>query len=460
MTNDAFTHLGLKKAQLHNLQALGYHQMTAIQARAIPAILNKKDIVAKAKTGSGKTVAFGLGLLHHLNPRFFGVQALILCPTRELANQVAQEIRKLARSIANTKVVVLSGGKPFGPQVGSLSHGAHIVVGTPGRVNDHLEKGTLIVTQLTTLVLDEADRMLDMGFITAIKAIIKFTPKTRQTLLFSATYQQNIQTISQQIQRQPQLIEIAEQQQETTIKQLFYEIKTAQRQATLRALLAHYQLRNTIVFCHTKKQCAEVASWLQSQDIAALAMHGDMEQSQREQGLIRFSNRSCLVLVATDVAARGLDIQAVDAVINYTLPTDTSTYIHRIGRTGRAGAAGLALSLLTEADHHRAKAIEAYQQQPNIIDVPASLDCPKDFTLAADMVTIQINAGRKQKLRAGDIVGALIGQAGLKKDDIGMIHIQDMSSYVAIKQGVLRQAMNYLSQGKVKGRTFRVRRIH
>ncbi|HAQ49943.1 MAG TPA: ATP-dependent RNA helicase DbpA [Gammaproteobacteria bacterium] len=460
MTNDAFTHLGLKKAQLHNLQALGYHQMTAIQARAIPAILNKKDIVAKAKTGSGKTVAFGLGLLHHLNPRFFGVQALILCPTRELANQVAQEIRKLARSVANTKVVVLSGGKPFGPQVGSLSHGAHIVVGTPGRVNDHLEKGTLIVTQLTTLVLDEADRMLDMGFITAIKAIIKFTPKTRQTLLFSATYQQNIQTISQQIQRQPQLIEIAEQQQETTIKQLFYEIKTAQRQATLRALLAHYQLRNTIVFCHTKKQCAEVASWLQSQDIAALAMHGDMEQSQREQGLIRFSNRSCLVLVATDVAARGLDIQAVDAVINYTLPTDTSTYIHRIGRTGRAGAAGLALSLLTEADHHRAKAIEAYQQQPNIIDVPASLDCPKDFTLAADMVTIQINAGRKQKLRAGDIVGALIGQAGLKKDDIGMIHIQDMSSYVAIKQGVLRQAMNYLSQGKVKGRTFRVRRIH
>lgn len=460
MTNDAFTHLGLKKAQLHNLQALGYHQMTAIQARAIPAILNKKDIVAKAKTGSGKTVAFGLGVLHHLNPRFFGVQALILCPTRELANQVAQEIRKLARSIANTKVVVLSGGKPFGPQVGSLSHGAHIVVGTPGRVNDHLEKGTLIVTQLTTLVLDEADRMLDMGFITAIKAIIKFTPKTRQTLLFSATYQQNIQTISQQIQRQPQLIEIAEQQQETTIKQLFYEIKTAQRQATLRALLAHYQLRNTIVFCHTKKQCAEVASWLQSQDIAALAMHGDMEQSQREQGLIRFSNRSCLVLVATDVAARGLDIQAVDAVINYTLPTDTSTYIHRIGRTGRAGAAGLALSLLTEADHHRAKAIEAYQQQPNIIDVPASLDCPKDFTLAADMVTIQINAGRKQKLRAGDIVGALIGQAGLKKDDIGMIHIQDMSSYVAIKQGVLRQAMNYLSQGKVKGRTFRVRRIH
>ena len=460
MTNDAFTHLGLKKAQLHNLQALGYHQMTAIQARAIPAILNKKDIVAKAKTGSGKTVAFGLGVLHHLNPRFFGVQALILCPTRELANQVAQEIRKLARSIANTKVVVLSGGKPFGPQVGSLSHGAHIVVGTPGRVNDHLEKGTLIVTQLTTLVLDEADRMLDMGFITAIKAIIKFTPKTRQTLLFSATYQQNIQTISQQIQRQPQLIEIAEQQQETTIKQLFYEIKTAQRQATLRALLAHYQLRNTIVFCHTKKQCAEVASWLQSQDIAALAMHGDMEQSQREQGLIRFSNRSCLVLVATDVAARGLDIQAVDAVINYTLPTDTSTYIHRIGRTGRAGAAGLALSLLTEADHHRAKAIEAYQQQPNIIDVPASLDCPKDFTLTADMVTIQINAGRKQKLRAGDIVGALIGQAGLKKDDIGMIHIQDMSSYVAIKQGVLRQAMNYLSQGKVKGRTFRVRRIH
>lgn len=460
MSNDAFTRLGLKKAQLHNLQVLGYHQMTAIQAKAIPAILNKKDIVAKAKTGSGKTVAFGLGLLHHLNPRFFGVQALILCPTRELANQVAQEIRKLARSIANTKVVVLSGGKPFGPQVGSLSHGAHIVVGTPGRVNDHLEKGTLIVTQLTTLVLDEADRMLDMGFITAIQAIIKYTPKTRQTLLFSATYQQNIQTISQKIQRQPQLIEIAEQQQKTTIKQLFYEIKTAQRQATLRALLAHYQLRNTIVFCHTKKQCAEVASWLQSQHIAALAMHGDMEQSQREQGLIRFSNRSCLVLVATDVAARGLDIPAVDAVINYTLPIDTSTYIHRIGRTGRAGAAGLALSLLTEADHHRAKAIEAYQQQPNIIDVPASLDCPKDFTLAADMVTIQINAGRKQKLRAGDIVGAFTGQAGLKKDDIGMIHIQEMSSYVAIKQGVLRQAMNYLSQGKIKGRTFRVRRIH
>lgn len=459
MAQALFSSLTLSKAQLANLVSLGYHSMTPIQAQSLPAILQGKDVIAKAKTGSGKTAAFGLGLLNKLNPRFFGVQVLVLCPTRELADQVGKEIRRLARATSNIKLVLLCGGKPIGPQVGSLAHGAHIVVGTPGRIQDHLRKSTLKLDGLTTLVLDEADRMLDMGFIDVMQDIIDQTPSSRQTLLFSATYPDTIQQISRRFQKKPLMVTVESGHQPSVIEQLFYEVKKHERNDSLLALFEHYKPDSTVVFCHTKKQCDEVAVWLREHDIEALAIHGDLEQRERDKVLVRFANNSCSVLVATDVASRGLDIKSLQAVINYELPRDPDTYVHRIGRTGRAGEKGIALSLFTEAEQTRVKAIASYQKKPSIIDVPESLDRDSSFKLQPRMVTIQLDSGRKDKLRPGDILGALTGEAGLIGSQIGKIDIFDMSSYVAIERSALRQAMNYLSEGKVKGRSIRARKV-
>jgi len=459
MAQAPFSSLSLSKAQLSNLSSLGYHTMTPIQAQSLPAILQGKDVIAKAKTGSGKTAAFGLGLLNKLNPRFFGVQVLVLCPTRELADQVGKEIRRLARATSNIKLVLLCGGKPIGPQVGSLAHGAHIVVGTPGRIQDHLRKSTLKLDGLTTLILDEADRMLDMGFIDVMQDIIDQTPSSRQTLLFSATYPDTIQQISRRFQKKPLMVTVESGHQPSVIEQLFYEIKKHERNDSLLALFEHYKPDSTVVFCHTKKQCDEVAVWLRSHDIEALAIHGDLEQRERDQVLVRFANNSCSVLVATDVASRGLDIKSLQAVINYELPRDPDTYVHRIGRTGRAGEKGVALSLFTEAEQTRVKAIASYQKKPSIIDVTESLDRDSSFKLQPRMVTIQLDSGRKDKLRPGDILGALTGEAGLIGSQIGKIDIFDMSSYVAIERTALRQAMNYLSEGRVKGRSIRARKV-
>ncbi|PHS69051.1 MAG: ATP-dependent RNA helicase DbpA [Methylophaga sp.] len=459
MASDSFSSLSISPDQIANLDSLGYKKMTPIQAQSLPQILKGKDLIAKAKTGSGKTAAFGIGLLANINPRFFGVQALVICPTRELADQVGKEIRRLARFTQNIKLVLLCGGKPLGPQIGSLEHGAHIVVGTPGRLQDHLRKKTLKLDSLKTLVLDEADRMLDMGFAEVMQDIISHTPKNRQTLLFSATYPDTIKQMSKSIQNKPLTVTVESEHQSAVIEQLFYEIKKHERNNSLLALFEHYQPETTVVFCHTKKQCDEVAHYLRDNNIEALAIHGDLDQRERDQVLVRFANNSCSVLVATDVAARGLDIKSLQAVINYELPRDPDIYVHRIGRTGRAGEKGIALSLFTQSEVVRINAIENYQKKPCICDVPESLDRDANFSLQPPMVTIQLDSGRKNKLRPGDILGALTGDAGLASSQIGKIDIFDMSSYVAIERTALRQALNYLSQGKIKGRTVRARKI-
>ncbi len=459
MAKDSFSSLPISKSQVENLESLGYKKMTPVQAKSLPYILKGRDLIARAKTGSGKTAAFGIGILEQINPRFFGVQALILCPTRELADQVGKELRRLARSIPNIKLVTLCGGKPFGPQKGSLQHGAHIAVGTPGRVHDHLHRKTLKLDGLKVLVLDEADRMLDMGFSDVVSAIIAKTPKTRQTLLFSATYPESIKKISRSIQRDPVSITVEAEHQPGVIEQLFYELKKHERNDTLLALFGHYKPESTLVFCHTKKQCDDVASFLKGRRIDALAIHGDLEQKQRDQVLVQFANHSCSVLVATDVAARGLDIKSLQAVINYELPRDPEIYVHRIGRTGRAGEKGIALSMFTESEQYRVRAIEDYLSTPAICDVPASLDPQPGFTLKAPMVTIQIDAGRKNKIRPGDILGALTGDAGLDGSNIGKIDIFEMMSFVALEYSALQQALGYLANGKVKGRNVRARQV-
>lgn len=451
----------LAPALIEALSSLGYETMTPVQAQSIPLILEGRDLIVRAKTGSGKTATFGLGILNGINPRFFGIQSLVLCPTRELADQVGKEIRRLASRMPNIKVVMLCGGKPFGPQRDSLTHGAHIVVGTPGRIQDHLKRETLKLGDVSLLVLDEADRMLDMGFADVMKDIVGGVPTGRQTLLFSATYPEDIRKISKSIQRNPASVTIDEgvAHEDAVIEQLFYEVEKHERLTTLLALFEHYRPGNAVVFCNTKKQCAEVAVFLSEHDVEARAIHGDLDQRDRDQVLLQLTNNSCPVLVATDVAARGLDIKALEMVVNYELPRDPEVYVHRIGRTGRAGALGTALSIVTPPESSRIRAIEDFQSQPCACDVLASLDRDPNYMLTGTMATIQLDGGRKQKIRPGDVLGALTGDAGLNGDQIGKITIFDTTSYVAVSRDALRQAMNYLAQGKIKGRSVRARRI-
>ncbi|RRW38825.1 ATP-dependent RNA helicase DbpA [Ectopseudomonas oleovorans] len=456
MTATAFASLPISAAMQANLAAIGYAEMTPIQAASLPLMLKGRDLIAQAKTGSGKTAAFGIGLLHPLNPRYFGCQAMVLCPTRELADQVAKELRRLARAADNIKVLTLCGGVPFGPQIGSLEHGAHVIVGTPGRVQEHLRKGTLKVDGLNTLVLDEADRMLDMGFIDSIAEIIEQTPARRQTLLFSATYPPAIEQLAARFLRSPERVEVEAQHDDGQIEQRFYEIAPSQRMEAVSTLLRHFRKQPTVAFCATRQQCDELAAQLEAEMISAAALHGDLEQRDRDQILALFANRSLSVLVATDVAARGLDIAGLEMVINVELSRDAEVHIHRIGRSGRAGEKGLALSLVAPAEAGRAQAIETLQGK-ELAWYPLPAAKATGEPLLPPMHTLCIGAGRKEKLRPGDILGALTGDAGIPGDQVGKIALFDYQALVAVQRDVARQALKRLSEGKIKGRTLRVR---
>lgn len=457
MTQQAFSTLSLPKALLTNLTDLGYNKMTEIQAEALPAVLAGKDVIAKAKTGSGKTATFGLGILAKLDVKYFRVQSLVLCPTRELADQVAAELRKLARNIHNIKILTLCGGVPIGPQIGSLEHGAHIIVGTPGRVTDHLEKGRLSLKDLTTLVLDEADRMLEMGFQADLDLVISKAPTPRQTLLFSATYPAAIAQLSQRLLHKPVEITIAHQHDNSSISQQFFQVNDQRsRLKALYTLLLHYQGQSSIVFCNTKRETQDVADALQQYGFSVLALHGDMEQKDRDQTLVQFANGSACILVATDVAARGLDIDNVDAIFNYQLAHDADTHIHRIGRTGRAGQKGMALSLFTASDAAKLLPIE---DNLGITITAKELPEPDNQLQPAVplMATLQLDAGKKHKIRAGDIVGALTASKQLTNDDLGKIQLHDMWSFVAVKRSAVKLALQLIQQGKIKTKSVRAR---
>ncbi|MEE9422073.1 MAG: ATP-dependent RNA helicase DbpA [Gammaproteobacteria bacterium] len=459
MTASSFTSLPLAPEFIANLQSLDYQVMTPIQEQSLPAILEDKDVQAQAKTGSGKTAAFGIGLLHKLDVQLYQTQALVLCPTRELADQVSKEIRRLARTIPNTNILTLCGGKPIGPQIASLERNPHIVVGTPGRILKHLQKGTLILRNVKTLVLDEADRMLDMGFYDDIISIIEGIPQQRQTLLFSATYPDEIKDISHTIQNNPVDIRVESLHDNKKIKQIFYEIQKGERTKTLVSLLHHYNPESSVVFCNRKQQCQELADELWSQGFHVMALHGDLDQKERDQVLVQFSNKSSSMLIATDVAARGLDIKDLQAVINFELSPDPEVHIHRIGRTGRAGNEGLALSLFMPSEAKKVNAIEDYQDSPIRIDQTTTLKTRENFRLSPPMVTLCINGGRKNKVRAGDILGALTANTTLPGKQIGKIDIFDNLAYVAVERPIAKQALQILSEGKIKGRMFRVRKL-
>lgn len=455
----SFSSLPLSPAMQENLQQLGYLTMTPIQAASLPVALDGHDLIAQAKTGSGKTAAFALPLLAKLDPRLFSVQALVLCPTRELADQVTQEIRRLARAEDNIKILTLCGGIPMRPQIASLEHGAHIAVGTPGRIMDHLERGTLTLDSLRTLVLDEADRMLDMGFFDDIAAVARQCPKERQTLLFSATYPEGIVKLSQQFLKKPKEIKLTEQHTNAKIKQRFYEVDDNERLHAVGLLLDHYRPVSTLAFCNTKQQCRDLLDVLRAQGFEALALHGELEQRERDQVLVQFANRSCSVLVATDVAARGLDIAQLEAVINVDVTPDPEVHVHRIGRTGRADEEGWALTLASMDEMGRVGSIEQAQGKEVEWHPLAELTSATPGHLKPPMATLQILGGRKEKIRPGDVLGALTGEAGFTGVQIGKINVTDMSTYVAVERSIADDAVRKLSAGKVKGKKVKVRRI-
>jgi ATP-independent RNA helicase DbpA len=452
-----FDQLPLAPAVLANLRQLGYLNMTPIQAASLPISLAGHDLIAQAKTGSGKTAAFGLPLLGNLNVRGFNVQAMVLCPTRELADQVTQELRRLARSEDNIKILSLVGGSTMRPQMASLEHGAHVVVGTPGRIMDHLQRGSLTLEALNTLVLDEADRMLDMGFFGEIAAIAKMCPKKRQTLLFSATFPEEIGELSKRFMRQPQEVKLTELHAGDKIRQRFYQVEKDQRLQAVALLLNHYRPVSTLAFCNTRQQCRDLLQVLREQGFHALALHGELEQRERDQVLIQFANRSCSVLVATDVAARGLDIDKLEAVINVDVTPDPEVYIHRIGRTGRVDQDGWALSLASENQMKRVDAITKeigteVEWHPLSDLTPASKK-----PLLPPMATLQILGGRKEKIRPGDVLGALTGEAGFTSAQVGKITVTETSTYVAVDRRIAVEAQRRLAEGKVKGKTVKVR---
>ncbi len=452
-----FTDLPLPAAMQTTLQQLEYLTMTPIQAASLPIALAGHDLIAQAKTGSGKTAAFALALLHNLHPRRLAVQAMVLCPTRELADQVTQEIRRLARFAGNIKVLSLCGGATMRPQMASLEHGAHIVVGTPGRIMDHLERGSLKLDALNTLVLDEADRMLDMGFFDDIAYVAEHCPAKRQTLLFSATYPDGIAKLARRFMRHPQEVKLTEQHAGSKIRQRFYEVKHEERLQAVAKLLKHYRPVSTLAFCNTKQQCRDLVELLQAQDFHALTLNGDMEQRERDQVLIQFANRSCSVLVATDVAARGLDIAQLEAVINVDVTPDPEVYIHRIGRTGRGDEDGWALSLCSHADARRVATIGQMLGSDPEWHGLGSLQSGNDAPLVPPMVTLQLLGGRKDKIRPGDVMGALAGEAGLTREQVGKITVTDQTTYVAVAREVWRETVRKLSAGKVKGKAVKVR---
>ncbi|HCM26567.1 MAG: ATP-dependent RNA helicase DbpA [Treponema sp. GWB1_62_6] len=452
-----FGGLPLKPSTLRTLIQLGYLEPTAVQAEGLPHALAGKDLIAQAETGSGKTAVFALALLANLNQRRFAAQSLVLCPTRELADQVAAEIRRLARGDENVKVIVLCGGVPLRNQTSSLAHGAHVVVGTPGRIMDHLERGSLRLDAVNTLVLDEADRMLDMGFVDDMIRIAAACPAERQTLLFSATYPEGIEKLAARFLKNPVRISAEVRRRDDAIDERAYEVREENRFDAVASLLTHFRPESALAFCNTRLRCRDLTEDLRRRGFSVLELQGELDQWEREQVLARFSGRSVGVLVATDVASRGLDIERLEAVVNVDISPDPEVYTHRVGRTARAGETGLALSLFDAGELALIKRIEGYRSReiPRF-DLPA-LPPTETPPPMPPMATLQILSGRKDKIRAGDVLGALTGDAGYAKERIGRIKISESCVYVAVERAMAEEAVRKLNEGRIKGKSVRVR---
>jgi len=455
----AFSALGLPEALARAIGALGFDQPTPVQTACIPSVLRGRDVRAQAQTGSGKTLAMAVGLLAQVDAARAAVQSLVLCPTRELADQVAVEVRRVARFMPNVKVAVLCGGTPVRAQAATLTPRPHVVVGTPGRLLDHLRRETLTLDGVRVLALDEADRMLDMGFGEAIREVVGALPKKRQTLLFSATFPPTIEALSAGLQRAPEVLEVAPVTASLPdIDEAFLVVEASARVDVVRSLLLTHQPDSALVFCGTREETRATAQALAAQGHAALALHGELEQRERDEVMAQFSNGSARVLVATDVAARGLDIKGLACVIACELPKDLDTYVHRIGRTGRAGARGAAFALVTPRQVERAQALmDSRSGTPHWSKPPSPPPGARPTPPA--MATLALEGGRQDKLRPGDILGALCGDVGLAGAEVGAIQVGQGRSYIAVVRARAGDALRGLRGCKVKGRTFRVRSL-
>lgn len=520
MNTIQFEDLNLKPQILRGIKQMGFESASPIQAKAIPIALEGCDLVGQAQTGTGKTAAFGIPILQKTDPELKRVQTLILCPTRELAIQVAEEIRNLAKYMNGIKILPIYGGQEISKQIRSLK-GVQIVVGTPGRVMDHMRRHTLKLDALQMMVLDEADEMLNMGFREDIETILEKVPEQRQTLLFSATMPKPIMDITKNYQRDAKIVKIVKK--ELTVKnieQYYFEIQRKNKKEILCRLLDVYDPNLAIVFCNTKKMADEVADELKEKGYHADALHGDLSQGQRDRVMNGFRNGQTNVLVATDVAARGIDVDDIDIVFNYDLPQDNEYYVHRIGRTGRAGKGGMALSFVGKKDFYRLREIGRYAKtkirskrvpsMTNVMEAKAvkvfkkldytiqkedlskyvsmieAITDTKDYDskeiaaaflkyaigdnqvkrekVSADdtgakekgMARLFINVGKKQKIRPGDILGAIAGEAHIPGDMIGTIDMFDKFSFVEVSANVMSDVLKSMNKVKIKGKNIHI----
>ncbi len=438
----------LPEPLLEIIDSLGFTTMSEIQEKAITPILDGSDVLAQSKTGSGKTLAFGLPCVMRTNTSNYKPQTIIITPTRELAEQIAVELRRLAAYKANLKILTLYGGVPLRAQADSLAKGAHILIGTPGRIQDHLAKETLTLESIKTLVLDEADRMLDMGFYDEIVKIGSNMPRGKQTLLFSATFPENIEKLAKALLNQPLTIKVDTIIEENKIDEIIYE--TSDKFKTLTTLIQSYKPESLLIFCNTKAEVISLTETLAGRGHSTIDIHGDLDQRDRNESVIAFSNGSKRILVATDVASRGLDIKNIELVINYDLPFDAEVYTHRIGRTGRADATGMAISLFTQKDREKCTYVLDKAKKAQVKD----LRIDAKFKMQSSYDTLCLHGGKKTKLRAGDILGTLCKEIGIDNKLIGKINITDTKSYVALHHTVIDKVVTALKRVKIKKKKY------
>ena len=520
-----FEEMGLSEEIQKAVRYMGFEEASPIQAKAIPAMISGIDLIGQAQTGTGKTAAFGIPILEKVDPKLKKLQAIVLCPTRELAIQVADEIRNLSRYMHGIKVLPIYGGQDIVKQIRSLKSGTQIIIGTPGRVMDHMRRKTMKLDFVHTVVLDEADEMLNMGFREDIEFVLSGVPTERQTVLFSATMPKPIMEITKKFQNNAKVIKVTKKELTVpNIEQYYYDVKPKKKEEVLSRLLDIYSPRLSVVFCNTKKQVDLLVNALLGRGYFAAGLHGDMKQEQRDRVMQGFRTGKTEILVATDVAARGIDVDEVEAVFNYDLPQDDEYYVHRIGRTGRAGREGRAFSFVSGKEVYKLKEIQRYcktkiyaQKVPSLNDVAntkmenilddvervieqedldmminaieervnnsefTAMDMAAAFlkiccgmtednknteendwefgdTGAGEdgMVRLFINIGKKQRVRPGDILGAIAGESGMDGKLIGTIDMYDKYTFVEVPREYAREVLNAMKNVKIKGKTVAV----
>ena len=476
---------------------MGFEEPSPIQSQSIPVILSGKDVIGQAQTGTGKTAAFSIPLLEMINPEEKSVQAVVLCPTRELAIQVSTEIRKIGKYMHGIKSLPVYGGQPIERQIKALKSGVQIVIGTPGRVIDHINRKTLKMDNVKMVILDEADEMLDMGFREDIEMILSKTPEERQTTFFSATMPKGILELTKKYQKNPEHIKVVRKELTVpNIKQYYIETRSANKLEVLSRLIDVYNPKLSVVFTNTKKGADELVSDLQARGYFADALHGDLKQTQRDIVMDKFRNGTIDILVATDVAARGIDVDDVEAVFNYDLPQDEEYYVHRIGRTGRAGRSGISFSFVFGKEMRKMRDIERYTKTKLIKhDIPSVADVEekkvntflkialgdeekqeiveepsrsrkegrsksKDTGASEGMIRLFINVGRNQRVQAKDILGAIAGEVGIPGKLVGTIDIYDKYTFVEVPKQNAKKVLEKMKDIKIKGNKINIERAN